>query len=84
MIKIFKKNLKNKLLEEAQEVASATSRTDLLEELADLQEVVNALCDLNNIDSSDLAQKQKSKREKAGGFKKKLMLIGKNGQLFSE
>jgi predicted house-cleaning noncanonical NTP pyrophosphatase (MazG superfamily) len=45
----FDKELRIKLLEEAHEVVAAQSRDALIEELADVVEVMKALCDLHKI-----------------------------------
>ncbi len=60
--------LKNKLTEEAAEVATATNRAEIIFELADVLEVVDGLCKAYNIEKSELlAQKEKYYQER-GGF----------------
>lgn len=44
------------------------------EELADILEVIYALCDLYDIDKDKLEQLRKDKAEKRGGFKDKIIL----------
>jgi predicted house-cleaning noncanonical NTP pyrophosphatase (MazG superfamily) len=60
--------LRNKLIEETHEVCSAPNAKALLEELADLYEVVDALCALHGITKEQLVATQTKKREDRGGF----------------
>ncbi len=60
--------LRIKMLEEADEVRVAKNSTELLEELADVYEVVDALCALHGISKEQLLAIQTKKREDRGGF----------------
>jgi predicted house-cleaning noncanonical NTP pyrophosphatase (MazG superfamily) len=60
--------LRTKLLEEADEVRVAHNASALLEELADLYEVVDAMCALHGITKEQLLAAQTKKREERGGF----------------
>ena len=73
--KAFKFELRKKLLEEASEAVRAKTPKVLAEELADVEEVVNALCKVYNIKRSTVTKIQKSKRAKRGGFAKRVFLI---------
>lgn len=64
----FDQALREKLIEESAEVRLATSKDELIEELADLQEVIQALLRHHSIDKSDLEAIQLKKREAKGGF----------------
>ena len=64
----FDKNLRMKIKEEAEEVALATSRDELITELADVLEVMQALCTLHAVDFEDVVTKQLSIRAERGGF----------------
>lgn len=72
--KDFQKQLKIKLLEEAQEASHAVHRENMLEELADVLEVVHTLAQLYNITVQDLDAYQQKKREEKGGFSKRIFL----------
>ena len=61
-------SLRVKLVEEVDEVVSSCNSSALLEELADLYEVVDALCDLHGITKEQLLATQTKKREDRGGF----------------
>lgn len=64
----FLKQLKIKLLEEAQEVANSSSKESLFEELADVLEVMTALCELHETTLQDVQLLQRKKHEERGGF----------------
>lgn len=67
--------LKEKLIEESFEVLDAIDSDSIVDELADVSEVIDGI--LSNLDESrdELLQRQKQKREKAGGFKDGTILL---------
>lgn len=66
----YQQKLKAKLQEEVDEFLKDSNE----EELADILEVIYALCDLYDIDKDKLEQLRKDKAEKRGGFKDKIIL----------
>ena len=69
--------LKDKLLEEAQEVFEAYGKEDkshLKEEIADVIEVIDAILYHNNISLEEVLKLRDLKKEKRGGFEKGLFL----------
>lgn len=70
------KALKEKLVEEALEVLDTKDYESLLEELADVQEVIHAILAQVGSNRNEIDQIQKRKREKSGGFSKGLVLEG--------
>jgi predicted house-cleaning noncanonical NTP pyrophosphatase (MazG superfamily) len=66
--------LREKLLEEAGEVAAASSE-NLVSELADLQEVIDSLLTVYAIDRETVLSEQKRKRVERGGFDQRLRLL---------
>jgi len=64
----FVMRLKDKLVEEAAEARSATSRADLIEELADLGEVVLALAQASGVTPQEIEARRLAKRQERGGF----------------
>lgn len=68
--KEYWRKLKEKLEEETEEFLD--KNTD--EELADILEVVYAICDFKNIDKKDLEDIRRKKAEQRGGFKNKIIL----------
>ena len=70
----FKTALKNKLIEEAQEVLEASSKEDVLNELSDIMELVEAITKDNNLTMSEVENKKQKKKEERGGFEKRLFL----------
>ncbi|GAE34080.1 nucleoside triphosphate pyrophosphohydrolase [Halalkalibacter akibai] len=71
----FEKELKVKLKEEMDEVLQAGKTEDLVEELADLLEVVYALCRHHGIDPSELELVRECKKHERGGFNEKIYLL---------
>lgn len=63
--------LKQKLLEEANEVIICDWN---IEELADLQQVIFAICEYKNFSKSDLEKARLEKLQKNWGFEKKIIL----------
>ncbi len=62
--------LKEKLKEEVEEFME-DSRT---EEIADIMEVLHAICEFRKIDKEEIELLRKKKAEKRGGFKEKIIL----------
>ena len=60
--------LKDKLLEEAQEVGAATNETDLIDELADVMEVIAALAEASGVPLQAVEERRQAKRNERGGF----------------
>jgi predicted house-cleaning noncanonical NTP pyrophosphatase (MazG superfamily) len=68
----FLEKLKTKLLEESVEVQQAKNKNELIEELADVLEVINAMCKVNNIEFREIEESRIAKRSKRGGFDNKI------------
>ena len=66
--------LRSKLVEEAQEVKEA-AENDLINELADLQEVMTALMMAYSINQAQVREAQDARRNERGGFEKRLKLL---------
>lgn len=60
--------LKDKLLEEAQEAHEAASPTELVDELADVIEVIHALASASGVSLDDIEARRQAKRAERGGF----------------
>ncbi len=71
----FEKAIDDKLKEEALEVALASNKEEVTEELADLLEVMLKKAEINNITFDEIEKLRKSKRDKIGGFDKKVFLV---------
>lgn len=61
-------HLKNKLLEEAKEVFDSQSNDELAAEVADIYDVLEAICKESGIDLSEVQKKRTQKNSKRGGF----------------
>lgn len=66
--------LKAKLVEEAQEVATADD-DEIIKELADLYEVIDSLISAKGIENTLIRIKQQERRLSRGGFEKRLCLL---------
>jgi predicted house-cleaning noncanonical NTP pyrophosphatase (MazG superfamily) len=60
--------LKNKLIEETQEIIAATNKQEIMYECADLLETLDALYALHAISEADVKAIQEQKRAERGGF----------------
>lgn len=70
----FDEALRNKLIEESQEVIKADDET-LLAELADLQEIILALMSFHGIEQEEFETVRLQRLQTRGGFEKKLKLL---------
>ncbi|WP_424356605.1 hypothetical protein [Methanocella sp. MCL-LM] len=69
----LRRALKDKLVEEAEEVRQTD---DLVEELADVLEVVDALIDAYGLDHGEIEHVRADKKAKRGGFSSGEYLVG--------
>ncbi|MDC5459232.1 nucleoside triphosphate pyrophosphohydrolase [Acinetobacter baumannii] len=67
--------LKAKLVEESLEVFDATSTTEIIEEIADVMEVLDALTHSLEISYDEINKVKREKYEKKGGFEKGIVLL---------
>jgi predicted house-cleaning noncanonical NTP pyrophosphatase (MazG superfamily) len=67
--------LRAKLMEEAAEVAAATSREEMLAELGDLHTVLRLLARLNGINGEQIEDAAIEKLSQKGGFSGRLLLV---------
>lgn len=70
----YKKELLRKLSEECNEVINSKDNEEVLEELADLLEVMQALIKLENKSLEDVIDIALKKKNKRGGFENKIFL----------
>ena len=73
--KDFIVELKKKIFEEAKELNEGKDHQNLIEELADIQEIIDTVLKEKQVKLADFRKLQTKKRQKRGGFKKKLFLI---------
>jgi predicted house-cleaning noncanonical NTP pyrophosphatase (MazG superfamily) len=71
----YHRALREKLLEEAMEVAEAPERSALIAELADVQEVLAALMVAAGVAPAEVAAAQRERRAERGGFERRLELV---------
>ncbi len=68
----YAERLKEKLIEEANEVIEATSSEELIVELADLMEVMYAIAATKNFTPQDIEDARIAKRLEKGGFEERI------------
>ena len=66
--KDYDEALRQKLIEESEEIEQAENREETIKELADVLEAIDALCALHNISKEEVVAIQTKKREAKGGF----------------
>ena len=71
----YQQALRQKLVEEAKEVSAANEQKELIKEIADLYEVVDALLAASGISREVVLAKQQQRREERGGFGRRLQLL---------
>lgn len=67
--------LEEKLLEECNECINALTYHEFVNEVADILEVIHAICELNDIDMEEIEKTRKKKAGERGSFKDKILLI---------
>ena len=67
--------LRRKVIEEAFEVGAATNTNDLLEELGDILDVLEALCTVSGTNLETVRQWAEDKRRERGGFQRGVVLL---------
>lgn len=70
----YKIELLKKLKEECNEVLESKTVDELLEELADVYEVLNSICILEGKTIADVIELANLKKEKRGSFEKRIFL----------
>lgn len=70
----FWKFLKEKLLEEVDEFLEATNDKDAQEEMADIFEVIDAICGFKGYSKENIERCKANKKDTRGGFKKRIIL----------
>ena len=67
--------LKEKLIEEAFEVLDSVDQDSMIDELADVNEVINGILSHLGANRNELLKKQREKRKKSGGFNDGIVLL---------
>lgn len=75
----FIQRLKEKLVEEAIEARVSASRAELVDELADVREVMLALAQASGVSEAELEARRLAKRGERGGFDDRLLSTGVEG-----
>ena len=69
------RELKNKLIEESFEVLDAKDQDSILEEIADVYEVLDEILAQLKVDKAEVEERQSIKKKKVGGFNEGLVLV---------
>jgi len=64
----FDQEIRVKLLEESEEVKKAVSKQELIEELADVYDILDTILKLHDIDKTEVEKSQAKKNQSRGGF----------------
>lgn len=70
----FKEKVREKLVEEAKELLNAEN-DELVNELADVLQLIESIAEIEGIEIKDVVEKRKKKEEKRGSFRKRIFLI---------
>jgi predicted house-cleaning noncanonical NTP pyrophosphatase (MazG superfamily) len=70
----YRNELYKKLIEESNEVISSKTKEELMQELSDVYEVILSIALLEGKTIDDVVNEANKKREKRGGFEKRLFL----------
>lgn len=71
----FLVELKKKLVEEAREVIDANSKDEIINEIADIHEIIGKLSEILEITKEEIQEAQNKKALKNGKFDKKILLV---------
>lgn len=71
----FSREVYRKLVEEMAELSNASTRDEIINEMADIHELLGTLRDIHQINLDEVLAKQKSKGLTNGKFERKLFLI---------
>lgn len=80
----FRNALKVRLVEEARQALNAPDRESLIEEIADVWEILNYLYDILGVDDDLIAKTAAKKRSSQGGFDKHILLESISNQSTTE
>ncbi len=71
----FVTELLKKVEEEASALVHTKTRSELIEELADVQDVIDEIKKVKKVSPEEMELAQEKNKEKKGGFKKRLFLL---------
>ncbi|MBU4217269.1 nucleoside triphosphate pyrophosphohydrolase [Candidatus Parcubacteria bacterium] len=69
--------LLKKVEEEAHELANAEDKEHIVEEVADVMELIESILEFYDVDMETVLKVKKEKADKRGGFKKRILMLEK-------
>lgn len=69
--------LLKKVEEEAHELANAKDKEHVVEEVADVMELIESILEFYDVDMDTVLKVKKEKSDKRGGFKKRILMLEK-------
>ena len=72
----YKKALCEKLVEEVKEVNKAKEKKELMKEIGDVEEVIQALIETFNLERKGITKLRNKRKRERGGFSKQIWLEG--------
>lgn len=76
----YRLSLREKIVEEAHEVKSSSTRANLVEELGDLEEVIRAILEDASINYEEMDSLRHAKINQKGKFSEKFAMISSKGE----
>jgi predicted house-cleaning noncanonical NTP pyrophosphatase (MazG superfamily) len=73
----YLKFLLKKVEEEAHELANAKDKEHIIEEMADVMELIDTILAFNGLDMETVRSVQRKKAEERGSFKKRILMLEK-------
>ncbi|WP_371068523.1 phosphoribosyl-ATP pyrophosphohydrolase [Sediminibacillus sp. JSM 1682029] len=67
--------LKQKVSEEAEELVTAETKQAIIEEAADILELLHAIAEVNGTSITEIEKERKKKKAERGGFKERVFLL---------
>ncbi len=69
--------LLRKVVEESEELSEAKTDSNLIEEIADVYEIIDTIVAVKGISADDVTKVQTEKREKRGGFQQRIVMLAR-------
>ncbi|SDL86044.1 nucleoside triphosphate pyrophosphohydrolase [Sediminibacillus halophilus] len=71
----YRAALKEKVTEEAEELVTAETKEEIIEEAADMLELLHVIAEMNGTSIQEIEKERKKKKAERGGFKERVFLV---------